>query len=388
VALSLSLITGAGLAVRSFVNLMRVDMGVRTDHVLTFYLSVPKTQPKEPEKIAAYYKQILSSIQSVPGVSSAAAQTGTPLFRLYRPTAFTIAGEPAQDDLSMLPKTDLGSITPEYFKTFGIHLVKGRPFNDQDLASGVKVAMVNQDFVRTYLKGTDPLRQRILIRRPAPGETKPAPPTEWQIVGVYHDVRSGSMREHRPEMQIPFWQSPSPQPVIAVRTAEDPDSMIRSIAAAIRSVDPAANLSRPRTMEQIRTQVLGYDRFSMILFVSFGAVALLLATLGVFGVMSFSVAERTREIALRIALGAGRGRVVAKIIREGVWLACVGLGLGLLGAYFVGRGMRSTLFDVGAIDFTVLGAVTFLLLLAALLACLLPARRAASVEPMQALRME
>jgi putative ABC transport system permease protein len=164
--------------------------------------------------------------------------------------------------------------------------------------------------------------------------------------------------------------------------------MIRSIAVAIHSVDPTVTLARPRTMEQIRAQVLGYDRFTMILFVSFGVVALLLAALGVYGVMSFSVQERTREIAVRMALGANRARVIAKIVEEGIWMACVGLGFGLLGAWIVGRGMRSTLFGIGAIDLGVLGTVAFLLMLAALLACLIPARRAASVDPMQTLRAE
>jgi putative ABC transport system permease protein len=196
------------------------------------------------------------------------------------------------------------------------------------------------------------------------------------------------MREHPPEMQIPFWQAPSPGPVIAVRTSEDPDSMIKSIATAVHSVDPAVTMAQPRTMEQIRTQVLSDDRFSVILFVSFGSIALLLAALGVYGVMSFSVEGRRREIALRMAVGADRASVVAGVLKEGIWLSCVGLGIGLVGAYFVGRGMRGTLFGVGAIDLRMLGAVIFLLTMAALLACLLPARHAASVEPMQVLRTD
>jgi putative ABC transport system permease protein len=387
-ALALSLITGAGLAIHSFVNLMQVDMGVRTDHVLTFYLSVPPTKPKEPEKNASYYEQILSSIRSVQGVSSVSAQTGIPLFRMRRPTPFAIVGEPGYEDASTLPRADFGKITPDYFKTFGIRIVKGRSFNAQDAASGVKVAVVNEDFVRTYLKGSDPLRQFISIWQSNDSETQSVNPSEWQVVGVYHDVLSGSMREQHPEMQIPFWQSPSPQPAIAVRTAEDPDSMIKSIAAAVHSVDPKVFVVGPRTMEQIRTQVLSSDRLSLILFVSFGALALLLATLGVYGVMSFSVEGQTSEIALRMALGADRSRVVATIVRDGVVLACWGLGFGLIGACLVGQGMRSTLFGIGGTDSTVLIAVAFVLLFAALLACLLPARRAASIEPMQALRTE
>jgi putative ABC transport system permease protein len=386
-SLALALLSGMGLAVHSFINLMRVDTGFRADHVLTFHLSNSRPQSSPPEKLVAYYRQLLSSIQSVPGVSSASVQTGTPLFPAHM-TPFTVVGDSSASEPSTLPKTGLRTITPEYFKTFGVRLLQGRTLNEQDGASGVKVAVVNEEFVHTFLHGTNPLLHQISIKQSQSGETSPATPTQWQIVGVYHNVRSGSMREHPPEMLTSFWQSPTPDPVIAVRTAQDPDAMTRSIAAAIHSVDSTATLARPRTMEQIRAQVLGYDRFTMILFVSFGVVALLLAALGVYGVMSFSVQERTREIAVRMALGANRARVIAKIVEEGIWMACVGLGFGLLGAWIVGRGMRSTLFGIGAIDLGVLGTVAFLLMLAALLACLIPARRAASVDPMQTLRAE
>ena len=348
--LALSLIAGAGLALRSFMNLRQVDMGVRTDHVLTFNLGTPRMQGHEPEKLAAYYRQILSSIDSLPGVFSASAQTGTPLFP-PRMTHFMIAGETAVDsDSTKWPKTGIEAITPDYLRTFGIRLINGRAINEQDSASGVKVALVNQAFVRRFLNGADPLRQHIWLPQSAPGDGKTASPVEWQIVGVYHDVLSKAMRDHPPEIQIPFWQSPSPGPVIAVRTAEDPGLMTKSISAAVHSVSPATTLAQPRTMEQIRNQVLSSDRFSMILFLSFGAVALLLAILGVYGVMSFSVAERTREIALRMALGADRTHLIAWSVKRGVSLAVVGIGLGLVGAYFVDKGMRSTLFGEGTID--------------------------------------
>jgi putative ABC transport system permease protein len=164
--------------------------------------------------------------------------------------------------------------------------------------------------------------------------------------------------------------------------------MLKSIVAAVRSVDSAAILALLRTMEEIRNQVLASDRFSMVLFASFGAIALLLATLGVYGVVSFSVASRRSEIAVRMALGANRLNLVALVVRQGLSLAVTGLTLGLGGAYLLNQGMRGALFGIGHIDFTVLGGVALLLLLAALLACVAPAGRAASVEPMQALRTE
>lgn len=387
-ALALTLLTGAGLAIHSFLNLLRVDLGLRTDHVLTFFLPVPDSRPKDPEKITAYYREILSRIDAVPGVTSASAMTGLPLFGAGFGMPFTIVGKPAFSDPSMRPGAGFGMVTPSFFKTFGIRLVNGRVFNEQDTASSVKVAVVNEEFVKEFLKGTDPLQQRISVEQLIPGVTKLGPPVDWQIVGVYHDVRSGGLRENRAEIEIPFWQIPWPNAGIGVRTANDPAAMVKSIAAAVHSVDPEIALGEPRSMEEVRDLVLSNDRFTLILFVSFAVVALLLAALGVYGVMSFSVAQRTHEIALRMALGADRNRVVALIVREGLSLACIGLGLGLIGAYFVGRGMESTLYGVGKIDLSVFGLVALLLVIAAVTACFIPARRAASVEPMQALRAE
>jgi putative ABC transport system permease protein len=221
-----------------------------------------------------------------------------------------------------------------------------------------------------------------------PGVTKLGPPVEWQIIGVSHNVRSRGLRQDRPEMVIPFWQIPWSGAGIGVRTVNDPATMTKSIAAAVHAVDPEIALAQPRSMEEVRDLVLSNDRFTLILFVSFAAVALLLAAVGVYGVMSFSVTQRSHEIALRMALGANRGHVVSLIVREGLVLAGIGLGLGLVGAYFVGRGMQSALFGVGKIDLSAFASVALLLLLAAVIACLIPARRAATVEPMQALRAE
>jgi putative ABC transport system permease protein len=387
-ALALSLLAGAGLAIHSFLNLLRVDLGVRTDHVLTFYLPVPDSRPKEPEKIIAYYKQILSSVSAVPGVTSVSAMTGMPLFGAGFGMPFTIVGKPAFNDPSMRPNTGFGMATPDYLKTFGIRLVYGRFFTDQDNASSVKVAVVNEDFVKKYFKDVDPLQQRVSVEQLIPGVAKLGPPIEWQIVGVYHNVRVRGLREDRPEMQIPFWQIPWSAGGIAVRTVNDPATMVKSIAAAVHTVDPEIALAQPRSMDEVRDLVLSNDRFTLTLFVCFAVVALLLAALGVYGVMSFSVAQRSHEIALRMALGANRSRVVALVVREGLTLACIGLTLGLIGAYFVGRSMQSTLYGIGKLDLSVFVSVALLLLAAAIIACLVPARRAASLEPMQALRAE
>jgi putative ABC transport system permease protein len=387
-ALALALLAGAGLAIHSFLNLLRVDLGLSTDHVLTFYLPVPDSRPKDPEKIIAYYKQILSSVSAVPGVTSASATTGLPLFGAGFGMPFTIIGKPAFNDPSMRPNTGFGMVTPDFLKTFGVHMVNGRFFTDQDTASSVKVAVINEDFVKKYFKDVDPLQQRVSVEQLIPGVTKLGPPVEWQIVGVYHNVHSRGSNDPRPEMEIPFWQIPWSSAGIGVRTVNDPATMVKSIAAAVHNVDPEIALAQPRSMDEVRDLVLSNDRFTLILFVSFAVVALLLAALGVYGVMSFSVAQRSHEIALRMALGANRSRVVALVVREGLTLAGIGLTLGLIGAYFVGRSMQSTLYGIGKLDLSVFVSVALLLLFAAVIACLVPAHRAASVEPMQALRSE
>jgi putative ABC transport system permease protein len=311
-----------------------------------------------------------------------------PLFGAGFGMPFTIVGKPAFNDPSMRPNTGFGMVTPDFLKTFGVRMVNGRFFTDQDTASSVKVAVVNEDFVKKYFKDVDPLQQRVSVEQLIPGVAKLGPPIEWQIVGVYHNVHSRDRLDYRPEMEIPFWQIPWTASGIGVRTVNDPATMVKSIAAAVHAVDPEIALAQPRSMEEIRELVISNDRFTLVLFVSFAAVALLLAAIGVYGVMSFSVAQRSHEIALRMALGANRGRVVALVVREGMVLAVIGLTVGLIGAYFVGRSMQSTLYGIGKLDLSVFASVALLLLVAAVIACLVPARRAASVEPMQALRAE
>jgi putative ABC transport system permease protein len=386
--LALVLLAGAGLAIHSFWNLTQVDLGVRTDHVLTFFLPVPDARSKDPVQISAYYRDILSRIDAVPGVQHATAMTGMPLYGAGFGMPFTIVGGTTYADPSQRPNTGYGMVTPDYFPTFGIRLVKGREFSDQDTLNSVKVAVVNESFVKKFFPGKDPLRQRISVEQLIPGVQNLGPAQEWQIVGVYHDVHSADQRDIRPEMLIPFWQIPWPQAAFGVRTAEDPLAMQRSIANAVHSVDPEIALAQPETLDQIRTETMASEKFTLILFGTFAAVALFLAVLGIYGVMAFSVAQRSHELALRMALGATRGRLVGMVVREGIILAAIGLGLGLIGAYFVGRAMQSMLFGVHPLDVMAFVSVGLVLMASAILACYWPARRAASIHPMRVLRME
>ena len=387
-ALALALLAGAGLAIHSFWNLTRVDLGMRTDHVLTFSLPVPDSRSKDPAQIASYYRNILAHIDAVPGVSHATVMTGYPLYGGGFGMPFTLAGGTAYADPSQRPGAGFGMVTPDYVSTFGIHMVQGRSISEQDTANSIKVMMVNESFVKKHLQGKDPLRQRVVVEQLIPGVQKLGPGVEWQVVGVYHDVHAADRRGRLEEMLVPFWQIPWPQATVGVRTAENPATMQSSIAAAVHAVDPQIALAQPKTLDQIREESLADERFTLILFGSFAVVALFLATLGIYGVVAFSVAQRSHEIAVRMALGATRNRVLALVVREGTVLAAIGLGLGLIGAYFVGRAMQSMLFGVRALDFSAFSAVALILLASALLACYLPARRAASVEPMRVLRTE
>jgi putative ABC transport system permease protein len=211
---------------------------------------------------------------------------------------------------------------------------------------------------------------------------------ELQIVGVFHNVRLGNLREDFPEIYVPFWQSPWPQAGMAVRTTGDPEAMTGSIAAAVSSLDSDLPLADVRTMDQIVSQSLAPDRFKTILYGIFAGFALLLAAIGIYGVMAFAVAQRTREIGLRMALGSGRSKVLALILKEGVILALAGLAVGFIGACLVGRTMKSLLYGVGTVDVSAFAGVASVLLSSAILACFIPARRASKVDPMVALRYE
>jgi putative ABC transport system permease protein len=387
-ALALTLLAGAGLAIHSFWKVTRLDLGVRTDHILSFYLPVPQGKLTGADEVRNFYRQTLDRIAAVPGVTSVSAATGAPLQGTGFGMPFTIAGKPVSDP-SARPGAGFQMVTPGYFKTFGVRTIRGRAIDERDVANGAHVMMVDEDFVKRFLKDVNPLEQRILVEEIIPGVTKLGPPIEWQIVGVFHTVQYGG----RPNdgfavMYVPFWQSPWPQAGIAVRTAGDPAAMTKAIAAAVRSIDPELPLANPQTMEQIVRESRAGDRFGTVLYGSFAGVALLLAVLGIYGVMAFLVEQRTHEIGLRMALGARQSHVLRLVVGEGMALAAAGLAVGLVGAWLVGRAMKTLLYDAAPLDIGVFAAVAAVLLASALAACYVPAQRAAWVDPMSALREE
>ncbi|MFN2579096.1 MAG: ABC transporter permease [Pyrinomonadaceae bacterium] len=383
-ALALTLLASGGLALKSFWNLTRIDLGIVTDHLLSFRLPVPDQRLKSPAEIKSYYRPMLEKIQAVPGVRKVAAMTGVPAGAAGSGVRFTIVGRPVADPSERL-SSSIQMVTPAYVETLGIRMAKGRSIDEHDTDQTARVAMVNEYFVNRYLPGTDPLSHAILMDVPRPGAT-PAKPVEWQIVGVFHDVRGAGSREDYSEIDVPFWQNPVPRVSVVLRTDGDPKFVIKSVGAAVSSVDPDLPLAGVRTIDEIVSESLAIDRFSVVLFASFGALGLLLAAVGIYGVMAFGVAQRTHEFGVRIALGAQRAGVLALVLKEGTVLAVLGGVIGLGGAYVAGRAMQSTLYGVPAFDVRGFGAVFFLLLLSAWLACLVPALRASRVEPLVALR--
>jgi putative ABC transport system permease protein len=386
-ALALTLLAGGGLALHSFWNLTKIDLGVRTEQVLTFVLPVSQKRFPDVKQINPYYRQLLEKIEAVPGIEKAAVTTGLPLRGAGFGMAFSIVGTPV--DPAARPGAAFQMVTPGYFETFGIRLLQGRSFTDQDTAESTRVAIVNENFVRRYLSDVDPLKQRLAIDQLIPGSQQVGKSIEWQIIGVINNVRSGqALREDYPEIYVPFWQSSWPQVSVAVRTTGAPENVTRSIAAAVNSLDPDLPLAGVKTMEQIVGESLEVDRFGMVLYGSFAVLALLLSAVGIYGVMAFIVGQRRHEFGIRMALGAGRAQVLSLVLREGLLLAFIGIALGLAGAYMLGSAMQSTLYGVEAMDVGAFSIAAIVLLGSALLACYLPALRASRVDPMEALRHE
>jgi putative ABC transport system permease protein len=386
-ALAVTSLAGAGLAIHSFWNRTRVDLGIRTEHTLTFSLPVTREQLNTDERIAAFYRHLTERLRTAPGVTDASASTGLPL-QGTGIAPFHLAGTPPCDQTSC-PSAGVRRVTPGFFQTFAATIVRGRGFTDDDKAGAVRVALVSQLFADQYLRDVDPLDQRIRLIEPG-AAGQPAPLVEWQVIGVYRTINNSDELGDvsRPEMLLPFWQRPALDAAVAVRTAGSPDAVRKDVAAAVRTIDPDLPLVNVRTMTEIVRERLAGDRLNVALYGSLAAVAMVLAALGVYGVMAFSIAQRTPEIGLRMALGAGQRQVRWQILREGATLSAGGLLVGIAGAFALGRAMQTTLLGTGAMNTPVLLTVAAVLFGSAMLASYLPARRASAVDPMVALRQD
>jgi putative ABC transport system permease protein len=394
VALALTLLAGAGMALHSFWNLSHIDVGFTVDRVISGQLRSRVTAPQggkpaflPPEQIVVQQHQLLDHMRAVPGVADASLTTSVPIHG-YDTFQFAVAGQPY--DKTHPPVADFEAVTPSFFNTLGVRLVRGRFLGEQDTLGKPLAIMVNEAFVRRYLNNVDPLTQRLMMPRIKPGNSTDPQPVPYQVVGVFHDILDDDhlTGKTQPEMYISFWQAAWPYVGFAVRTSVDPEAVTGGLRNAVASSAPGVSIAELEMMQQLVDSKRTGDRFGMVLFSGFAAVALLLAAVGIYGVMAFAVAQRSHEIGVRMALGARRSEVVVLMVRGGMRLALIGIAIGLAGAYGLGRLMRTTLYGVESADLGSLGAVAALLLLVAVVACWLPARRSAAIDPMKALRNE
>jgi putative ABC transport system permease protein len=385
VALALVLLAGASLMVESFLRMRRVDPGFRPQRTLTMQLALPRSKYAEPPAVASFYAELLRRVRGLPGVQAAAFISHLPL---SGGTGFSqsisVEGRPFVPG-APTHEPNLQSISPDYFRALGIRLVRGRTFNDSDVASGVAVVIVDRTLADTlWPDGGDPVGKRLTLGIPEPTSA-------WlTIAGIVEPVKStGLKNDPRGELYFPQAQRPERSGFLVVRAAAgDPKALAPGIRAQIKALDRDQPVKDVQTMEERLSRSLSKPRFSTLLLALFAVLAMLLAAIGIYGVVAFSVAQRTNEIGIRMALGARRGQILQRVVGEGMVLALLGVAVGLVAALWFTRLLASLLFGVAATDPATFAGVALLLATVALLASLLPARRASRLEPTTALRYE
>ena len=379
VALSLVLLIGAGLLIKSFGRLQDVSPGFQAQGLLTMQVSLPAFKYREANQIRAFYEATLEGIKAIPGVQAAGAVSDLPLSGSVHSGSFNIEGRPAApgDELH----ADIRSATPEYFQTMQIPLLKGRFFTEQDTREGRPVAIIDETLAQHYFPNEDPLGKRV--------EFQQGKPIWREIVGVVGRVKHKALDvEFKDKLYSPHAQVSYSTMFLVVRTVNDPMSLVSAVRGSIKAVDKDQPVHKVTAMEQLLADSLGQRRLSVMLFGLFAAVAMVLAAVGLYGVISYSVTQRTNEIGIRMALGAERRDIFKMVIGQGLTLTLAGVGLGLGGAFALTRVMSSLLFGVTPTDPLTFAVVPLLLAAAALVACVVPARRATRVDPMVALRCE
>jgi putative ABC transport system permease protein len=384
VAIAVVLLVGSGLVIRSFVQLLHIDPGFRSANLLTLRVNLPLAGYGTEDQRRAFIDQVLPRIRAVPGAEKAAIVSALPLGG--GTPAYTITVEGAPPPLpGRIPIALLSAISPGYFETLGIPLKRGRAFGERDGRPGTDaVVIVNETLAANHWPAQDPIGKRFKL-----GDASSSRP--WMtVVGVVGNVRQRSLlnEQIREGMYVPQAQQPTRGLTVAVRTAASPLALADTLRGTIHDLDRNLPISDVFTMDWVMVRAMWQPRLFSWIFGFFGAVALVLAVVGVYGVVSYSVAQRTREIGIRAALGAGRGQIRAMVLRQGMRAVVVGIGIGLAGALAVTQVMGALLYGVSPTDPATFGIVTLVLAGTALLACLLPAHRATRVEPIIALRCE
>lgn len=386
VAVAVMLLVGAGLLVRSFAQLMRVDPGFNPDRMMSMRVGLPDGVYSNAEQIRAFYARMLEGLRSVPGVSHYSTVSPTPLGNASIGVGFNIAGRPNNSGLDYPYDTSLFLVGSEFFPTMGVPVTQGRNFTARDDAKATPVVMVNEAFVRKFFPDENPLGRR--INPTILAEDGPIPMRE--IIGVVADIRSrGLTRNIRPEVYLHFPQCPSSTAIgLLIRTPGDPMALVNAIREEITRLDPNVAVSDPRLITEALSKTVAQPRVNTMLFGAFAGLALLLTAIGLYGVISYSVSQRTQEIGIRMALGARTRDVLWQVLRQGMGLVALGGVIGLAGAFALTRWMKSMLYDISATDPATFVIVAMVVMIVALFACWIPARRAARVDPMEALRYE
>jgi putative ABC transport system permease protein len=389
VALAFLLLTGSGLLIRSFFQMQSVDTGFNSENVITAGLPVSEKRFANADELNMYLHQIVSNVEGLPGVRDVALTSALPMRGWGYGMPFQIADKPIVDRANR-KGCFFKMVSPSYFRTLGMTVKKGRALGDRDRKGAPPVTVINETMARKYFTNEEPVGRRILIQEIVPGKTQLGPEIPWEIVGVVKDEKVGNLDDTRddPGMYVSNEQSPVFFQSLVVRSAMDPLRLRQGIEQAVHQVNKDQALNEIKTLEQIKTESMASNRLYSIMVGGFATVALLLSAIGIYGVISYSVVQRTHEIGIRSALGASTIDVLGLILRHGMLMAGSGLVLGFLGALALTRVMTAVLFGVSARDPMTIAAVGVILGLVGLLASYVPARRAARVDPMICLRYE
>ena len=382
IALAVVLLAGAGLLVKSFINLQQIDRGFNADNVLTMVLRLSDSKYSQDPQIVNFFRDVLEHTQALPGVRAAGIVNYLPFYGgLGSATGFTVIGRPAPPP-GQEPSTNVRVADNGYFEAFGIPVLRGRNFSSNEVRQPKRVVLINEVFARKYFPGEDPIGKTVDV-------VMFDQPTPTEIVGVVGNVRYESLiDDYEPYVYFTHPDLTYSFMTLVIRTDGDPAALAPAVQREIRALDPNQPVSDVRTMNQVMSETVSRARFNTLLLGLFAALATVLSAVGIFGVMNYSVALRTKEIGLRLAIGAQPRQVLLLILRQGLSLTVIGVILGLAAAFALTRLLSGLLFGVAAVDVGTFAMMSLLLVLVSIAACYLPARRAMKIDPLQALRYE
>lgn len=387
VALAFVLLAGAGLLIRSFYRLQQVDAGFNSSNVVTMWLPMDDKQYTQGKQITEYYREILDHVQAVPGIRDAATTSALPLQGWGYGMPFQVAGKPITD-VSNRPGCFFKMVSPSYFRSLEMHLRKGRGLAETDTQAAAPMTVINETMANKYFKDENPIGKRILVQQIVPAKHALGNDIPWQVVGVVADEKVGDLDDSSPGMYVTYSQSPSVGAGLVIRGSFDPNRLVKSVEHAVWQVNRNQALTDVKTLEQVKDESLGGNRLRTFLLVTFAGVALLLAAIGLFGIISYTVTQRTHELGLRAALGASSLNLVRLIVTQGLGLTAIGLVIGLAGALALTQVLKSLLFEVSERDPLSLALAAVVLSVVATFASVMPALRAAKLDPLVALRYE